>query len=78
MILFPKVVVKHSGTVCSAHTNEPIEVNISLPVARTRQSRDNINDVYVLIVQIVIYTYMHLGISHILRGHNWMLLAHRP
>ena len=41
MILFPKVVVKHSGTVCSAHTNEPIEVNISLPVARTRRSRDN-------------------------------------
>ena len=36
MILFPKVVVKHSGTVCSAHTNEPVEVNISLPVARTR------------------------------------------
>ena len=46
MILFPKVVVKHSGTVCSAHTNEPIEVNISLPVARTRRSRDNINSNY--------------------------------
>ena len=28
MILFPKVVVKHSGTVCSAHTNEPVVVII--------------------------------------------------